>query len=100
MKTDRQDYDVRRKSDGLIVHGPVFVSSPEQAVGYYVSCVLKERYNYRKFYATPTLQTKPVPVVKPQLKKVVAITGACPACGYLDPLRDQASHCPNCERAV
>lgn len=95
---DSQEYDVRRKSDGQVVYGPVFVSSAEQAVGYYVACVLKRRYEQNKFYAVPS--TKKQAPKSSKASKPVAISGACPSCGYLDPQRDQASHCPNCERAV
>lgn len=91
---DSQEYDVRRKSNGQVVYGPVFVSSTSQAVGYYVACVLKERYKYSKFYATPTIKQVPK---SQKVSKPVVIVGACPSCGYLDPQRDQASHCPNCD---
>lgn len=96
---DQKEYDVRRKSDGQVVYGPVFVSSAQQAVGYYVACVLKRRYEQDKFYAVPAANKKQAPK-SPKASKPVAISGACPTCGYPDPLRDQASHCPNCECVV
>ncbi|MDO8669548.1 MAG: hypothetical protein Q7K65_04610 [Candidatus Buchananbacteria bacterium] len=90
----KQEYDVRRKSDGLVVHGPVFVHSPNQAVGYYVARVLKKRYEQHKFYATiRTLEEQSV-------VKLAAFQGSCPKCGYVDPLGRQASRCPNCEFAA
>lgn len=86
-KAKRQEFDVRRKSDGVKVRS-VYAYTAKQAVGYYIAWVLFERHEQDKFYATAT--------VKPQLS-VVKIVGACSKCGYLDPQKDQASHCPNCD---
>ncbi|NCN07890.1 hypothetical protein GW933_04400 [Candidatus Falkowbacteria bacterium] len=104
MKAKKQKtpilFDIRRRSDGVKVAGPFHAYTADQVVGFYVKIQLQKPWDKHKYYATEC-SSKEKEVAKKKrkgkIKRLVEISGACPRCGYVDPQKDQATQCPNCE---
>ncbi|MEK7653586.1 MAG: hypothetical protein AAB358_03855 [Patescibacteria group bacterium] len=78
--------------------------SDDQAVGFFVKRIVRERYRFDEFVAVLAEVATPIEPRKKRQKKsrfsppvVQPISTVC-SCGYDDPLR--ATVCPNCEEIV
>ena len=82
-------YRIRRRSDGAVVCNVVHAYSKKQAVGFYVTHLLRKPWLKRHFYAN-RLVKKMDYLVRQDSPSVDC------SCGYKDPQAEWASNCPNC----
>ncbi len=102
MSNQLYDFEIRRRVDDLLALDRsgqpvprIAAFSEEQAVGHYVTNILKERHRRAEFYAK-RLALSSHKLSKGKSPKVDK--DSCPNCGYLDPAL--APTCPMCDLEI